>query len=357
MRKALSVFIILTLAALLAVFLALPATNASAKTTAQSDSVAHGKYLATIAGCGGCHTPLKPDGTPDESKAFAGGYEFDLGPLGKVHTSNLTSDKDTGLGNWTDAQIKVVLQTGIRPDGQQLVPVMPYPYFNSLSDSDLNDIIAFLRTLPAVSNKIDFKQVLPSEALPHLQPRTGIVAPASTDTEARGKYLFTALIACSDCHTPVDQQTGAPLLDTKYLAGGQPYEGPWGIVYSANLTPDQETGIGKWQDDDIRRVFHEGVLPDGRKVVLMPWQDFQIITDDDLNSMIYYLRHDVKPVNNAVPANALNPQFVQYVPVTKPPTGPSVGQIALAVAGGIVVIVGVAVMVVMARRANKPAKP
>lgn len=349
MRKALSVGIIGGLVALLGVVMALPA---DAKTAQQDDPVARGKYLATIAGCGGCHTPLKPDGSPDESKAFAGGYEFDLGPLGKVVTSNLTSDKDTGLGNWTDAQVKIALQTGVTPSGGQLFPIMPYPYFNSMASSDLDDIIAYLRTLPAISNKVEFKQILPPEALPQLTPRNDIVAPASTDTAARGKYLFNSVIACSDCHTPVDQQSGKPILD-KYLAGGQPYEGPWGIVYSANLTPDQETGIGKWADDDIRRVFHQGILPDGRRVVLMPWQDFQIITDDDMNAMIYYLRNDVKAVNNAVPANALNPQFVQYVPITKPPTGPSTGQIVLAVVAALVVIVGVILMVVMARRAPK----
>lgn len=347
MRKVVSISVVVGLAALLAVVIALPA---DAKTAAQqSDPVAHGKYLATIAGCGGCHTPLKADGTPDESKPYAGGYEFDLGPLGKIHTSNLTSDKDTGLGNWTDAQIKVALQTGVTPSGGQLFPIMPYTYYNSMADSDLNDIIAYLRTLPAVSNKIEFKQVVPPEALPHLTPRTDIVAPASTDTEARGKYLFNSVIACSDCHTPLDAQGKADL--TKYLAGGQPYEGPWGIVYSANLTPDQETGIGKWKDEDIARVFHQGVLPDGRNVVLMPWQDFQTITDDDLKAMTYYLRNDVKPVNNAVPANALNPQFVKYTTVAPTaPAGPSVGQIALVVVGGVVVVAGVALMIVMARR-------
>jgi mono/diheme cytochrome c family protein len=350
-RKALSISFIGGLAALLAVMVALPA---DAKTVSQqSDPVARGKYLATISGCGGCHTPFKPDGTPDESKAFAGGYEFDLGPLGKIHSSNLTSDKDTGLGNWTDAQIKLALQTGVRPTGEHLFPIMPYTYFNSMASGDLDDIIAYLRTLPAISNKVDFKQVLPTEALPQLTARNDIVAPAPTDTEARGKYLFNAVIACSDCHTPVDQQTGKSMIDTKYLAGGQPYEGPWGIVYSANLTPDMETGIGKLTDDDIARVFHQGVLPEGRRVVLMPWQDFQTITDDDLSAMIYYLRNDVKPVNNAVPANALNPQFVQYVPITKPATGPSVGQIALTVVGGLVVVLGVALMIIMGRRSNK----
>lgn len=122
-----------------------------------------------------------------------------------------------------------------------------------------------------------------------------------SDPAARGKYLAT-IAGCGGCHTPLDPQTGASMLE-KYMAGGQPYEGPWGIVYSANLTPDQETGLGKRTDADIRRVFHEGVLPDGRRVVLMPW--------------------------------------------------PSVGQIALTIAGAVVVGIGVVVMVIMARRVHK----
>lgn len=350
MRMARSLFATAGLTLALAAALAAPAQAGS---DPQSDPVAHGKYLATIAGCGGCHTPLKADGTPDETRPYAGGQEFDLGPLGKIQSSNLTSDKDTGLGGWTDDQIALAIQTGVTPQGHHLFPIMPYTYFHNLAASDVKDIVAFLRTLPAVSNKVAFKQVLPPEQLPNLPPPSaGITAPDPSDTAARGKYLLTALIACSDCHTPVDAQSGQPIA-AKYLAGGQPYEGPWGIVYSANLTPDPETGIGKWADADIARVFHQGVLPDGRKVVLMPWQDFNIITDQDLAALIHYLRNDVKPVVNAVPANKLNAAFVQYVEVSKPPAGPSLGQILLTVAGAVIVVVGVIVMIVMARRTDK----
>jgi mono/diheme cytochrome c family protein len=354
MRKSLSISVVLILIALLAVVLVGPAT--ASPPSQQSDPVEHGKYLATIAGCGGCHTPLGPNGAPDASKAFSGGQEFDLGPLGKLLTPNLTSDKETGLGDWTDDEIKLAIRSGVRPDGGHMFPVMPYVTYSTMAEADLDAIVAFLRTLPPVTNSVPFKQLLPNEALPQVSIQTGIVAPDPADTAARGKYLLNSVIACTDCHTPVDEQTGAPIRE-KYFGGGQPYEGPWGIVYAGNITPDKETGIGNWSDDQIKRVFREGVRIDGRRVVLMSWQEFSVLTDDDLNAVVYYLRNDVPAVKNQVPANALNPEFVQYAEVNTTPTGPSVAQIALMVIGALVVIVGVIVMIVMAQRGNKPTPP
>jgi mono/diheme cytochrome c family protein len=336
-------FLLISVVGAVALAAAVFASPASAKPATQGD-VEHGKYLATIAGCGGCHTPLTAQGTLDETRAYGGGQEFDLGPLGKVVSSNLSSDKETGLGDWTDEEIKLVIRTGKRPDGSQLFPVMPYTTYNGMAEADLDSIVAFLRTLPAIKNDVEFKQVLPTEALPQLPLRTGIVAPASSNTAERGRYLLTAVIACSDCHTPLDPQTGAPIIPDKYFAGGQPYEGPWGIVYSANVTPDEETGIGKWTDDQVKQVFREGVRIDGRKVVLMPWQEFSVLTDPDLDAVVSFLRHDLKPVNNQVPAAALNPGFVEYVEQPQQPAS-STPQILFIVIGAIVVVIGVGLMI------------
>ena len=280
-----------------------------------ADPAARGKYLVTIAGCLDCHTPLKSDGTPDSARAFAGGQPFDLGPLGKLFTKNLTSDKDTGLGNWTDDEIKTAIRAGVSKDGTHLFPVMPYLIFNNMADADVAAIVAYLRTVPAVSNKVPDRQLnIPAESLPNIPQRTGIVAPDPADTAARGKYLMTAVIACTDCHTPVDPNTGAPIME-KYLAGGQPYEGPWGTIYGGNITPDKETGIGKWSDDDIKRLLRQGVLPESqkyRRAVLMPWSAWAGLTDQDTAAIVHYLRNDVKPVSNLIPAPKLNEGFAQY---------------------------------------------
>jgi mono/diheme cytochrome c family protein len=125
-----------------------------AKTQA-ADDVARGKYLVSVAGCNDCHTPGYFFGKPDESR-YLGGSEvgFEIPGLGVFHGPNLTPDKETGLGGWTDAQIVTALTTGKRPDGRELAPIMPWHAFANFTKEDVNSIVAFLRTLPPISNKV-----------------------------------------------------------------------------------------------------------------------------------------------------------------------------------------------------------
>jgi mono/diheme cytochrome c family protein len=133
--------------------------------------VARGKYLVTIMDCGGCHTPGALAGHPDRERAL-GGSEVGFGgsaPMGEmtggvVYPSNLTSDRETGLGNWTDEQILDALQRGRRPDGSTLVPVMPWPAYANLSDSDARAIVAYLRTVAPVRFEV------PARVPPGAQP-------------------------------------------------------------------------------------------------------------------------------------------------------------------------------------------
>lgn len=319
------------------------ATPVGAKAPAQfDDPVEQGRYLTTIAGCIDCHTPRDENFLLIRDKEYAGGQPFELGPLGTVFSKNLTSDKETGLGDWTDEEIKIAFQTGVSKDGLHLFPLMPYRFFNKLSDSDADAIVAYLRTLPPISNQVPRKQILPVEAVPQLPRQTGIVAPDPSDTPARGKYLMEALIACTDCHTPLDPATGQPLPD-KYLAGGQPYEGPWGIVYGGNITNDKETGLGNWSDAEIDRVLRRGIRPDRRVVILMPWEIFQPLTDEDTKAIIHYLRNDVPPVHNEVPAAKLNPGFENFAP-PEPVNLFTPLNIAIAVVGVLVIVGGIALV-------------
>ena len=118
-------------------------------------AVARGKYLVTIAGCHDCHTPGYFRGTPDMAR-YLGGSDvgFELPGLGVFVGPNLTPDKETGLGNWTDAQIVAALQTGARPDGRMLAPIMPYHAFANLTPQDAQAIVAFLRSVPPVEHKV-----------------------------------------------------------------------------------------------------------------------------------------------------------------------------------------------------------
>jgi mono/diheme cytochrome c family protein len=122
---------------------------------ADDAQVARGRYLVTIAGCSDCHTPGALLGSPD-MKRYLGGSDvgFAIPGAGAFVGQNLTSDKETGLGKWTDGQIIAAFRTGKTPEGRELSPVMPYPALSHLSDADAEAIVAFLKSIPAVSNQV-----------------------------------------------------------------------------------------------------------------------------------------------------------------------------------------------------------
>lgn len=122
---------------------------------AADPSVKRGKYLVSVAGCNDCHTPGYFLGKPDMAR-YLGGSDvgFELPGLGVFHGPNLTPDKETGLGAWTDAEIVTALQTGARPDGRMLAPTMPWQAYAQLTKEDIKAIVAFLRIVPPVKNKV-----------------------------------------------------------------------------------------------------------------------------------------------------------------------------------------------------------
>jgi mono/diheme cytochrome c family protein len=126
-----------------------------ASLAADPAAVARGKYLVTIASCHDCHTPGYFLGKPDMAR-FLGGSEvgFDMPGLGVFHGPNLTPDKETGLGSWTDKQVVEAIQQGKRPDNRMLAPIMPYHAFANLTKQDVDAIVAFLRSIPPVKNKV-----------------------------------------------------------------------------------------------------------------------------------------------------------------------------------------------------------
>src|SRR5262245_56604338 len=122
---------------------------------AESPQVAHGKYLVLLAGCTDCHTPGHLLGKPDMSR-FLGGSDvgLEVPGLGVFVAPDLTPDKDTGLGNWSKDQIAAAIQTGVRPDGRVLAPMMPWRAYGGLTKSDVGDIVESLSSLPAISHKV-----------------------------------------------------------------------------------------------------------------------------------------------------------------------------------------------------------
>jgi mono/diheme cytochrome c family protein len=115
------------------------------------DQITRGEYLATIMDCGGCHTPGALVGKPDAARYLAGSQVgFQIPGLGIFYPPNLTSDRETGLGAWSQADIVKAVRTGVRPDGRQLVPVMPYPHYSKLTDADAGALAAYLKSLKPV---------------------------------------------------------------------------------------------------------------------------------------------------------------------------------------------------------------
>jgi mono/diheme cytochrome c family protein len=122
---------------------------------AENEQVARGKYLVQLGGCTDCHTPGHFFGKPDMARYLAGSdMGIEVPGLGVFVGRNLTPDKDTGLGNWTKDEITTAIQTGVRPDGRILAPIMPWRAYAALTKSDAAAIVEFLRSLPAVSNKV-----------------------------------------------------------------------------------------------------------------------------------------------------------------------------------------------------------
>jgi mono/diheme cytochrome c family protein len=133
---------------------AAPLSPALGQRKADPKLLARGQYLATVMDCGGCHTPGAMIGKPDESRRLAGSdIGFGLGPgaaEGVVYPRNLTPDRETGLGAWTDDQIIRSIRAGQSRDGRVLVPVMPWPSYAALTIPDARALVAYLRSIPAV---------------------------------------------------------------------------------------------------------------------------------------------------------------------------------------------------------------
>jgi mono/diheme cytochrome c family protein len=125
------------------------------QTEAAANIVRQGEYIAAMTGCAFCHSPFREDNTMIEELKFAGGQKFRAVPFGDSVSSNLTSDKETGLGSWTDDEIKASVTRGIRHDGSRMIPYpMPWSNYQHMKADDLTALIAYLRSLPPVKNRI-----------------------------------------------------------------------------------------------------------------------------------------------------------------------------------------------------------
>lgn len=271
-------------------------------TTAFAQSpIERGRYLVEgIAACGNCHTPKGPQG-PVPGKHLAVGFEI-AEAFGVAVTPNITSDRVTGIGAWSDAEIIRAIREGKGRGGHTLGPPMPYEFYRGIADTDVKAIVAYLRTVPPVENRVA-KSRYTAPLPPSWGPPVASVAdvPAG-DPVKYGAYLAGPIAHCMECHTP--HRPDGSLDMTKPGAGGFSFRGPWGVSYAANITSDAETGIGRWTDSEIVASIHGARRGGGRVLPPMAVDHYVTgISANDLKAVLAYLR-SLPPIRNAVPPPA-----------------------------------------------------
>ena len=269
--------------------LLLLALTQAAPAIGEEDAVERGEYLVRAGGCFSCHTTAG-------GQQLAGGRALAT-PFGTFYSPNITPDPETGIGRWTDAQFLRALREGVRPDGANYFPVFPYPSFTGITDGDVLAIKAYLFSLPAVRQHnrphdvafpFSWRFLQTGWKLLFFTPGPFQPAPERSAAYNRGAYLVTALGHCGECHTPRNF-LGAVLSDQR-LAGTP--VGPDGQTVP-NITPDPNTGIGKWEKDDLVQLLKTGTTPEQSKVKGAMRETIQdglkYLSDDDLEAIVNYL--------------------------------------------------------------------
>lgn len=251
-----------------------------------------GKYLMNgVVACGNCHFQRGPTGEPLLDKGLSGGLVFDEPPF-KAYAANITPDRETGIGKWTDAQLAKAIREGIRPDKTVIGPPMPMELYRGLSDEDLAALIAYIRAQPPVKHavpKSEYRIPLPPNYGPAIKQ---VKAPPQRDNVKYGAYLVE-IGHCMECHTPRDEK--GMLRKALLGAGGQEFRGPWGVSVSRNLTP-HETGLKNATDAQIERAIREGIDHNGQALKPpMGYPFYKTISAEDMSAIIAYLR-TLKPV-------------------------------------------------------------
>jgi mono/diheme cytochrome c family protein len=269
------------------------------KFEATPQRLARGKYLVSgVTGCFACHTDAdwsKP-GAPPVAGREGSGHVWSSEGLPWLIAANITPDKETGIGNWSDDTLARAIREGIGRDGRALFPMMPYPNYRQMSDEDLASIIVYVRSGPAIRNQLPttrmpfplnfFMQNMP-------QPVNAPVAEPDQSTPAvRGAYLVR-MGSCADCHTPQDRGEPLPNMD---FAGGLILKGNGEEVASANITP-APSGIGYYNDTTFLQAMRDGKVGARKLHAEMPWVFYGKMTDDDLKSIFAFL-HTLKPIKH-----------------------------------------------------------
>lgn len=291
----------------------LPDTNPAPRISIEPlpENIERGKYLANnVAACMVCHThrDFSFFGGPVDSTVFgAGGDRFDPSMVpGRVYTTNVTPHS---LSEWTDGEIYRAITEGVKKDGSAIFPIMPYRRYGKMTAEDAFAIVAYLRTLKPIgkeippSSNLDFPWNFTVNTYPEKAAHTEKIPDTSNSVEY-GKYLVN-IANCVQCHSKPDNKID--IVEGTEFGGGQVYYLKHGAAYSANITPDEETGIGKWSKEYFIQQFkryatgtYTPFKPKEKEFNSpMPWLAFANMKESDLSAIYDYLR-TVKPIKNKV---------------------------------------------------------
>lgn len=257
-----------------------------------SDLLGRGEYLVEgIVGCGNCHNGRDDDGNFIPGLEYAGNFVITEEGF-SAYAPNITPDRETGIGDWTDAELETAIRRGISRDGRVLGPPMAFAYYHGISSNDMAAIIAYLRTVPAVRREVPastYEIPLPPEWGPPITEPIPDVP--KTDQVAYGRYVAHNLGHCTQCHTPLVMgqedfsRTGAGM-----NIFPQPFGYEWSAL-AANITSHPTLGLGSWTDDEIKRAIVFGISRDGRELLpFMGFSFYERISDEDLDAIVAYLR-------------------------------------------------------------------
>lgn len=274
------------------------------------ERIERGRYLAnTVSVCMDCHSKRdwsKFSGPITEGTLGMGGDRFDqsIGIPGVFYAKNITS---SGISRYTDGELFRLITSGVTKEGRAMFPLMPYPYYGRMDKEDIYSIISYVRSIPNMDNNVpESEPDFPMNFIINTIPQKPVheIKPEKTDLLAYGAYMTNAA-GCAECHTQVDK---GQIIEELKFGGGRNFKFPDGsIVISGNITPDQETGIGKWTEEMFIQRFKAYAdsayaspsVAIGEFNTVMPWTMYGQMEEGDLAAIYAYLR-SVKPITNSV---------------------------------------------------------
>jgi mono/diheme cytochrome c family protein len=270
----------------------LPALGAAASAEEDTDAVLRGEYVFHAGACDSCHTDHLNHGA-----FLAGGRRMDT-EFGTFLVPNITPDGETGIGDWSAEDFRRAMIEGRTPSGSHYYPVFPYRWYTGMTEQDLADLWAYLRSVPPVPNRVrphelpfpfNLRFLLLGWKLVNFDQGETVRDPDRSEAWNRGAYLVNHLGHCGACHTP-KLLMGAVFRSDKFLAGSEAIPGPYP---APNITSHDVTGIGGWTVDDVVRALKRSIRPDGVPI-RGPMAEYvnsgsSYLAEDDLAAAAVYL--------------------------------------------------------------------